>query len=163
MNSLENRLVCPLWMLIDSLSIQGYLDHGHMIWVAKDVISTYGQSLCDMVLHHPNITVFDTRYCSSRPSLLEMAIKVYDRDKYDCVFVTSNPVGTAEVVRGCRAVGIHAYGPIFDSWRYEGLLIMWCGYSLDDKYKPGTWPLSNAENAGDDHTMVLMKPKKFIF
>lgn len=95
--------------------LQGLLDHGRMIWVAKNVLKTYGRDVCDLVLGSPNLSLVDTAYSKNRPDIADLAIKMYDRNQYDCVFVTSNPIATKQIVSACRAAGIHAFGPIFDS------------------------------------------------
>lgn len=50
-----------------------------------------------------------------RPNVPEMTVKEAKRWGGEVVIVTSNPSGSRDVVNGCKAAGIPAFGPIWDS------------------------------------------------
>lgn len=60
------------------------------------------------------VTIWDTRK-SGRPDMMALVENICRTNNCEVVFVTSNPKGTAEVVRGCRQRGIPCLGPVWDS------------------------------------------------
>jgi hypothetical protein len=60
------------------------------------------------------VTLWDTRL-KGRPNLTELIGGLVEWQKAEVVFVTSNPKGTAEIIRTCRKRGISCFGPIWDS------------------------------------------------
>ena len=47
--------------------------------------------------------------------MAELISGLVERQKAEVVFATSNPKGTAEIIRTCRKRGISCLGPIWDS------------------------------------------------
>ncbi|KAG6546288.1 hypothetical protein Mapa_012328 [Marchantia paleacea] len=88
----------------------------HVVWVAKNLESSYGESFYETVKSIPadRLTVFDTAQ-TGRPKTVEVVVNKVKEFEADCVIVTSNPTGSREIVRGCRNAGITAFGPIWDS------------------------------------------------
>ncbi|CAM6128381.1 unnamed protein product [Calypogeia fissa] len=88
----------------------------HTIWITKRVPQTFGEVLWEVVKNIPSekLTIIDTAV-SGRPNPLQLVLDKAKEWRPDMVAVTSNPKGTAQIVSGCKAVGIPAFGPIWDS------------------------------------------------
>ncbi|CAM6090168.1 unnamed protein product [Calypogeia fissa] len=88
----------------------------HIIWIAKKIQDSYGDGIWEAIKDAPpeKITVIDT-FVSGRPKTRELVVNKAKEWGAEVVIVTSNPIGTNEIVNGCKAVGIPAFGPIWDS------------------------------------------------
>ncbi|KAJ7563254.1 hypothetical protein O6H91_03G102900 [Diphasiastrum complanatum] len=88
----------------------------HLIWIAKAIRKNYGDEFADLVnsCSADKVTVYDSAI-SGRPNAQEMAAKKAKEFRADVVIVTSNPGGTRAIISTCKAAGIPAYGPIWDS------------------------------------------------
>ncbi|KAL1165663.1 hypothetical protein V6Z11_A06G143600, partial [Gossypium hirsutum] len=60
------------------------------------------------------VIVHDTAVLG-RPNVSQMSVDIAKRWGADVVIVTSNPEGSRDVVNACKAAGIPAFGPIWDS------------------------------------------------
>ncbi|KAJ7514864.1 hypothetical protein O6H91_23G063600 [Diphasiastrum complanatum] len=89
----------------------------HVIWIANSIQKTYGHEIYELVTKTASekITVFDTAVLGSRSMMKEVVINKAKEWEAEVVVVTSNPRGTREFVTSCRAAGIAAFGPIWDS------------------------------------------------
>ncbi|XP_017614980.1 LOW QUALITY PROTEIN: adenylate-forming reductase 03009 [Gossypium arboreum] len=69
-----------------------------------------------MYAGHPKekVIVHDTAVLG-RPNVSQMSVDTAKRWGADVVIVTSNPEGSRDVVNACKAAGIPAFGPIWDS------------------------------------------------
>lgn len=87
-----------------------------LVWVAKGIEQNFGKEIMEMVESYPKEKVFvrDTAVCG-RPNMAEISVEAAKRWEAEVVIVTSNPVGTRDVVRACEKAGIAAFGPIWDS------------------------------------------------
>ncbi|KAL1165662.1 hypothetical protein V6Z11_A06G143600 [Gossypium hirsutum] len=70
----------------------------------------------EMMSGHPKekVIVHDTAVLG-RPNVSQMSVDIAKRWGADVVIVTSNPEGSRDVVNACKAAGIPAFGPIWDS------------------------------------------------
>lgn len=50
-----------------------------------------------------------------RPNVAEMSVDAAKKWKAEVVIVTSNPEGSRDVIDACKASGIPAFAPIWDS------------------------------------------------
>ncbi|KAJ7527796.1 hypothetical protein O6H91_16G071300 [Diphasiastrum complanatum] len=89
----------------------------HVIWIAKNIYKSYGDEIFQVVNNTPpdRFTVFDTAVSGRRPKTAEIVINKAREWVAEVVIVTSNPIGTNEIVGSCRKAGIPAFGPIWDS------------------------------------------------
>ena len=89
----------------------------HFVWVAKSVKKTYGEEFAELLRTCPadRLTIYDTAERGGRPDVGGMAVEVARRVGAQVVIVTSNPSGSKAVVDTCRANGITAIGPVWDS------------------------------------------------
>ncbi|KAJ0963065.1 hypothetical protein J5N97_028187 [Dioscorea zingiberensis] len=87
-----------------------------LVWVTKGVEENFGNEIKEMMSGHPKekVMVYDTMVCA-RPNIAEITIEAAKNWQAEVVVVTSNPQGSRDVVRACRAAGFPAFGPIWDS------------------------------------------------
>lgn len=91
----------------------------HLLWVAGNIERTYGDTalrdiqgvLGDELAR--KITIWDSRV-KGRPNLIELIENKVQEIDAEVVFVTSNPKGTADVLRACKERKIPAHGPVWD-------------------------------------------------
>jgi glycerol-3-phosphate dehydrogenase len=87
-----------------------------VLWVAKGIEQNFGKEIQDMMSRHPKdkVIVHDTAVLG-RPNVSEMSVEAAKKWGAEVVVVTSNPEGSRDVVNSCKAAGIAAFGPIWDS------------------------------------------------
>ncbi|KAM0939488.1 putative ferredoxin-NADP reductase (FNR), nucleotide-binding domain-containing protein [Dioscorea sansibarensis] len=87
-----------------------------MVWVTKGVEENFGQEIKEMMSGYPKekVIIHDTMI-SGRPNIAKISIEAAKNWKAEVVVVTSNPQGTKDVVKACKAAGFAAFGPIWDS------------------------------------------------
>ncbi|KAK1404224.1 adenylate-forming reductase 03009 [Heracleum sosnowskyi] len=87
-----------------------------LVWVAKGVEQNFGTEIMKYVSGFPKdkVIVHDTGVLG-RPNVAEMSVDAAKKWKAEVVIVTSNPEGSRDVVHACKASGIPAFGPIWDS------------------------------------------------
>lgn len=88
----------------------------YVIWVAKGIEENFGDEIVRKMKSYPaeKMMIHDTAVCG-RPNVSEMTVEAARRWGAEVVIVTSNPSGSRDVVNGCKAAGIPAFGPIWDS------------------------------------------------
>ncbi|KAG2687785.1 hypothetical protein I3843_09G067800 [Carya illinoinensis] len=87
-----------------------------LVWVAKGIEQNFGKEIKEMVSGWPKekVIVHDTAVLG-RPNVSQMSIEAARNWRAEVVIVTSNPEGSRDVVNACKAEGIPAFGPIWDS------------------------------------------------
>lgn len=87
-----------------------------VLWVAKGVEQNFGKEIKEMMSRHPKekVIVHDTAVLG-RPNVSQMSVDSAKKWDAEVVIVTSNPEGSRDVVNACKAAGIAAFGPIWDS------------------------------------------------
>ncbi|KAK8500374.1 hypothetical protein V6N13_028069 [Hibiscus sabdariffa] len=87
-----------------------------VLWVAKGIEQNFGKEIKEMMSGHPQekVIVHDTAVLG-RPNVSQMSVDAAKRWGAEVVIVTSNPEGSRDVVNACKAAGIPAFGPIWDS------------------------------------------------
>ncbi|CAN7132369.1 hypothetical protein BRARA_H00958 [Brassica rapa] len=89
----------------------------YLIWVAKGLDDNFGSEIVNRIKAYPHqdrIIVHDTAILG-RPNVSEMSVKASKKFGAQVVIVTSNPEGSRDVVNACKASGVPAFGPIWDS------------------------------------------------
>ncbi|KAF9516669.1 hypothetical protein BS47DRAFT_1292070 [Hydnum rufescens UP504] len=97
----------------------------HLLWVSSNIEKTYGTTALkdlresyavdeEKAAFEHAVTIWDTRQ-KGRPQLMKLIPELVERHNVEVVFATSNPQGTAEIVRGCAKRGIPCFGPVWDS------------------------------------------------
>ncbi|KZV79312.1 hypothetical protein EXIGLDRAFT_688846 [Exidia glandulosa HHB12029] len=82
--------------------------------VLPDLRNAFAPDDADGASYTRNVTVWDTRI-QGRPNTVQLINRIVQTHDLEVVFVTSNPKGTAEILRGCRKLSIPVHGPIWDS------------------------------------------------
>lgn len=87
-----------------------------LLWVAKGIEQNFGKEIKEMVSGWPEekVIVHDTAVLG-RPNVSQLSIDAARNWRAEVVIVTSNPEGSRDVVNACKAAGIPAFGPIWDS------------------------------------------------
>ncbi|XP_047942518.1 adenylate-forming reductase 06235-like [Salvia hispanica] len=85
-----------------------------LLWVTKGVEENFGREIKEWVSGKERVIVHDTAVLG-RPNVAEMSVEAAKRFGAEVVIVTSNPEGSRDVVDACKASGIAAFGPIWDS------------------------------------------------
>ncbi|KAA8515149.1 hypothetical protein F0562_018328 [Nyssa sinensis] len=87
-----------------------------LLWVAKGIEQNFGKEIKEMVsgCHKEKVIVHDTAVLG-RPNVSQMSVDAARSWRSQVVIVTSNPEGSRDVVKACKAAGIPAFGPIWDS------------------------------------------------
>jgi len=87
-----------------------------VLWVAKGIEQNFGKEIQEMMSGHPKdkVIVHDTAVLG-RPNVSQMSVDAAKNWRAEVVIVTSNPEGSRDVVNSCKAAGIAAFGPIWDS------------------------------------------------
>nr|GMD06794.1 adenylate-forming reductase 03009 [Ipomoea batatas] len=87
-----------------------------LLWVTKGVEQNFGEEIKGMLSGHPKekVIIHDTAVLG-RPNVSQMSVDTAKRWGAEVVIVTSNPEGSRDVVDACKASGIAAFGPIWDS------------------------------------------------
>lgn len=87
-----------------------------VLWVAKGIEQNFGKEIQEMTSGHPNdkVIVHDTAVLG-RPNVSQMSVDAAKNWRAEVVIVTSNPEGSRDVVNSCKAAGIAAFGPVWDS------------------------------------------------
>ncbi len=86
----------------------------HVVWIGRSFHQTFGRRLSDLVLQWPHLTTWDTA-ALGRPNTVELVAQAFQQFNAEVVFIGCNPVATRELVYGCSALGIPAFGPSWDS------------------------------------------------
>jgi hypothetical protein len=87
-----------------------------LVWCAASPRAALGADVCDAVMRaDPRAVVVDSRARGGRPDVLALAYGVWHAERAEAVFVISNRALTLAVVEGLRDMGVHAFGPIWDS------------------------------------------------
>ncbi|XP_047309158.1 adenylate-forming reductase 06235-like [Impatiens glandulifera] len=89
---------------------------GSGICVFLSFLQNFGREIMEMVSGFPEerIIVHDTMVLG-RPDVSKMSVEMAKKFRAEVVIVTSNPQGSRDVVNACKAHGIPAFGPIWDS------------------------------------------------
>ncbi|KAL1834121.1 hypothetical protein DCAR_0104285 [Daucus carota subsp. sativus] len=87
-----------------------------VLWVAKGIEQNFGKEIKEWTSGFPKdkVIVHDTAILG-RPNVSQMSIDAAKNWGAEVVIVTSNPEGSRDVVNACKASGIPAFGPIWDS------------------------------------------------
>ncbi|TFK72520.1 hypothetical protein BDN72DRAFT_836089, partial [Pluteus cervinus] len=81
-------------------------------------LSTCLQSpYCGLIHKHmgpERLCLWDSKERGGRPDTMKLVKEAYDVWNAEVVFITSNWIGNEEIMQGCKAVGIPAFGTLWD-------------------------------------------------
>ncbi|KAF8653301.1 hypothetical protein AX16_004001 [Volvariella volvacea WC 439] len=88
----------------------------YLIWIGSDQEKTFGPTISGLI--HNNlegrVTLWDSKQRGGRPDTMKLIKEVYDSWGAEVVFITSNWQGNKEMMEGCKAAGIPAFGTLWD-------------------------------------------------
>ena len=88
----------------------------YIIWVANGIEKNFREEIVTkMKKYHSKKMIIHKMTVSDQPNVPEREVEAVRRWGAEVVIVTSNPSGSRDVVNGCKAAGIPAFGPIWDS------------------------------------------------
>ena len=89
---------------------------GFLIWVAKEPEESYGPEVLQLV-HSigPERRLIINTAGQHRPDIAALVTERAGAQKAEVVYIVSNPKLTDQIWRACKAKGIAAFGPIWDS------------------------------------------------
>ncbi|KAF9227999.1 hypothetical protein BS17DRAFT_858071 [Gyrodon lividus] len=89
----------------------------YLIWIGSDQEKTFGPTISGLIRRHvepERLLLWDSKERGGRPDTMKVLKEVYDYWQAEVVFITSNYVGNFEIQHGCKALGIPAFGTLWD-------------------------------------------------
>ncbi|KAH7336722.1 hypothetical protein BKA65DRAFT_479597 [Rhexocercosporidium sp. MPI-PUGE-AT-0058] len=88
-----------------------------LIWIGSDQEKTFGPTISGII--HRNIPLermilWDSKKRGGRPDTVKLLKETWDSFGAEVIFITSNMQGNNEMMRGCRAAGLPAFGTLWD-------------------------------------------------
>ncbi|KAF7322797.1 Urb2 domain-containing protein [Mycena chlorophos] len=88
----------------------------YLIWIGSDQEKTFGPTINGLIKKHleGRTTLWDSKQRGGRPDTMKLLKEIYHSWGAEVVFITSNYVGNSEMMEGCKAAGIPAFGTLWD-------------------------------------------------
>ncbi|KAG9318417.1 hypothetical protein JVU11DRAFT_508 [Chiua virens] len=89
----------------------------YLIWIGSDQEKTFGPTISGLIHRHvgpERLLLWDSKERGGRPDTMKILKEAYDYWQAEVVFITSNYVGNFEIQHGCKALGIPAFGTLWD-------------------------------------------------
>ncbi|KAH7141992.1 hypothetical protein EDB81DRAFT_691455 [Dactylonectria macrodidyma] len=87
----------------------------HLFWSTRDPLDTYGPNIASTILSMGKNAYIHNTSTMGRPNTLPTVIDLHKRTGSEVVIVISNPKLTIDLVLDLEALGVPAFGPIWDS------------------------------------------------
>ncbi|OBT66836.1 hypothetical protein VE03_04059 [Pseudogymnoascus sp. 23342-1-I1] len=88
-----------------------------LIWIGSDQEKTFGPTITGLIRKHiepERMILWDSKKQGGRPDAMELLKATWTSFGAEVIFITSNMQGNDEMMRGCRAAGLHAFGTLWD-------------------------------------------------
>ncbi|KAF2030896.1 hypothetical protein EK21DRAFT_111563 [Setomelanomma holmii] len=88
-----------------------------LIWIGSDQECTFGPIITGLIKRHiepERMILWDSKKRGGRPDTMELLRDTWTRFGAEVIFITSNMQGNDEMMQGCRAEGLHAFGTLWD-------------------------------------------------
>ncbi|KAF1843597.1 uncharacterized protein K460DRAFT_288688 [Cucurbitaria berberidis CBS 394.84] len=88
-----------------------------LIWIGSDQEKTFGPTITGLIRKHiepERMILWDSKKRGGRPDTVELLKDTWTRFGAEVIFITSNMQGNDEMMQGCRAAGLHAFGTLWD-------------------------------------------------
>ncbi|KAF2678910.1 hypothetical protein K458DRAFT_463101 [Lentithecium fluviatile CBS 122367] len=88
-----------------------------LIWIGSDQEKTFGPTIAGLIHKHiepERMILWDSKKRGGRPNTMELLKDTWTRFGAEVIFITSNMQGNDEMMQGCRAEGLHAFGTLWD-------------------------------------------------
>ncbi|KAJ9416244.1 hypothetical protein FOXG_09719 [Fusarium oxysporum f. sp. lycopersici 4287] len=86
-----------------------------LFWSTRDPLETYGPNIASIILGMGDNAHIHNTSTMGRPNTLPTALDLYKKTESEAVVVISNPKLTIDLVLDLQALGVPAFGPIWDS------------------------------------------------
>ncbi|KAF5000560.1 hypothetical protein FGRMN_1727 [Fusarium graminum] len=86
-----------------------------LFWSTRDPLETYGPSIASIILGMGENAHIHNTSTMGRPNALPTVLDLYKKTESEAVVVISNPKLTIDLVLDLEALGVPAFGPIWDS------------------------------------------------
>ncbi|KAH7370154.1 hypothetical protein BKA65DRAFT_561649 [Rhexocercosporidium sp. MPI-PUGE-AT-0058] len=88
-----------------------------LIWIGSDQEKTFGPTITGLI--HNNIEpermiLWDSKKRGGRPDTMQLLKDTWRSFGAEVIFITSNMKGNDEMMQGCHAAGLHAFGTLWD-------------------------------------------------
>ncbi|KAK3291011.1 uncharacterized protein B0H64DRAFT_349792 [Chaetomium fimeti] len=88
-----------------------------LIWIGSDQEKTFGPTITGLIYNNipaERMILWDSKKRGGRPDSVKLLKEVWDSFGAEVIFITSNKQGNDEMMQGCRAAGLHAFGTLWD-------------------------------------------------
>ncbi|RDL41324.1 uncharacterized protein BP5553_01303 [Venustampulla echinocandica] len=88
-----------------------------LIWIGSDQENTFGPTITGLIHKHiepERMILWDSKKRGGRPDTMKLLKDTWTSFGAEVIFITSNMKGNDEMMQGCRAAGIHAFGTLWD-------------------------------------------------
>jgi len=88
-----------------------------LIWIGSDQEKTFGPTITGLIRKHiepERMILWDSKKQGGRPDTMQLLKDTWTSFEAEVIFITSNMQGNDEMVQGCRAAGLHAFGTLWD-------------------------------------------------
>ncbi|KAF2739813.1 hypothetical protein EJ04DRAFT_606499 [Polyplosphaeria fusca] len=88
-----------------------------LIWIGSDQERTFGPTITGLIHKHiepERMILWDSKKRGGRPNTMDLLEDTWTRWNAEVIFITSNMTGNDEMMQGCRAAGMHAFGTLWD-------------------------------------------------
>ncbi|EJD44886.1 hypothetical protein AURDEDRAFT_88007 [Auricularia subglabra TFB-10046 SS5] len=88
-----------------------------LIWIGSDQEKTFGKTVSDLIYRNipsERRILWDSKKEGRRPDTVKLVRDAYYSWGAEVVMITSNLSGNTELMQGCRAAGIPAFGTLWD-------------------------------------------------
>ncbi|KAI1784356.1 hypothetical protein LXA43DRAFT_225909 [Ganoderma leucocontextum] len=89
----------------------------YLIWIGSEQEKTFGPTISGLIHKHiepERMLIWDSKARGGRPDVMQLVKDKYRSWGAEVVFITSNWAGNKEIVEGCKAAGIPAFGTLWD-------------------------------------------------
>ncbi|KAH6718816.1 hypothetical protein BKA61DRAFT_669159 [Leptodontidium sp. MPI-SDFR-AT-0119] len=84
---------------------------------SSDQEKTFGPTISNLIYKHiepERMIIWDTKKRGGRPDTMQLLRDTWHSFGAEVIFITSNKRGNDEMMQGCRAAGLHAFGTLWD-------------------------------------------------
>ncbi|PKS08485.1 hypothetical protein jhhlp_004868 [Lomentospora prolificans] len=88
-----------------------------LIWIGSDQEKTFGPTITGLIHNHiepERMILWDSKKRGGRPDTVALLKETWDSFGAEVIFITSNMQGNDEMMQGCAAAGLHAFGTLWD-------------------------------------------------
>lgn len=88
-----------------------------LIWIGSDQERTFGPTITGLIKKHiepERMILWDSKKRGGRPDSVQLLKDTWKTWNAEVIFITSNKQGNDEMMYGCRAAGLHAFGTLWD-------------------------------------------------